>query len=206
VTSPADVAVTEILAAPLRVAGLDPSLTSFGIAVISGPDLTPMLYRLRPAPMRGHERIAFLLGEVASMVIGCDLAVVEGVLANMAGAEAHLNLAGLHWMIRHRLWEIGLPYAVVTPSTRRKWLTGNGNASKDDCLVATVKRFPRAEISGNDTADALTLAAMGVAAYGEHYVQMPQDRTALLHAARTDKHHRGEPVIDWPPVNGKGPA
>jgi Holliday junction resolvasome RuvABC endonuclease subunit len=209
VTSPADVADVGTRAATLKVAGLDPSLTSFGLAVIwGGPDLVPLLYRLKTGKLRGHERVAFLLDEVTSMVRGCDLAVVEGaVLVAAGGGENRLALAGLHWIVRHRLWEIGLPYAVVAPSTRAKWLTGNGGAGKDDCLVAAVKRFPRAEISGNDTADALALAAMGAAAYGQPYVPMPQDRTALLHAARTTRQHRGEPVIGWPKLlNGKGPV
>lgn len=203
-TSPADVVEAEIVGdPPFRVAGLDPSLTSFGLGVIWGQDLVPMLYRLKTGKLRGHERIAYLLDEITTLTRGCDLAVVEGVLSHMPGAEAHLNLAGLHWLVRHRLWETGIRYAVVTPSTRCKWLTGAGNASKDECLAAAIKRFPDTEITSNDTADAITLAAMGSAAYGYPLVPMPQDRTALLHARRTDKTHRGEPVIGWPQLDGR---
>jgi crossover junction endodeoxyribonuclease RuvC len=180
----------------LRVCGLDPSLTSFGAAVTRGPGATPELYRFRTKQV-GHDRLGYLLGEVTAIARDCDVAVIEGVLSHMPGAEAHLNLAGLHWLVRHRLHELGVPYAVVAPSTRMKWLTGKGNAEKDDCLTTAIKRFPLAEIGGNDHADALTLAAMGAAAYGQPLVPMPADREALLRATKIVRKSRVS-VIAWP--------
>jgi Holliday junction resolvasome RuvABC endonuclease subunit len=194
----------------LAVIGLDPSLTSFGIARTNGPDCLPDLHRIKPRdrskdePLREfqHQRLAGLLREVETLARGADLAVVEGVLAGMPGAENHLNLAGLHWQVRHRLWEIHVPYAVITPSTRMKYLTGRGaGVEKTECALAAAKRFPMADITGTDTADALTLAQMGADAYGEPLVQMPADRTALLHARRVKNPRKGEPVIDWPAIN-----
>lgn len=184
----------------LRVCGLDPSLTSFGGAVTRGPGAAPELYRFR-TKLAGHDRLSYLLGEVTAIARDCDVAVIEGVLSHMPGAEAHLNLAGLHWLVRHRLHELEVPYAVVAPSTRMKWLTGKGHAEKDDCLTTAIKRFPLADIGGNDHADALTLAAMGAAAYGQPLVLMPADREPLLSAAKFVTRGKVKvrvPVIDWP--------
>jgi crossover junction endodeoxyribonuclease RuvC len=190
---------------PLRVGGLDPSLSSFGAAVACGPDVSPLLYRLKPKPRQvGHERLDFLLTGVAELVEGCDMVVIEGVLAGMLGAETHMNLIGLHHLLRHLLWGMGIPYAVVSAKTRAKYITGNGSAEKDECLLAAVRRFPMADVAGNDQADALTLAAMGSEYYGQPLVTMPQDRTALLRAKRTDLKHKGQPVIVWPLLDMKG--
>jgi Holliday junction resolvasome RuvABC endonuclease subunit len=194
---------------PLSVIGLDPSLTSFGAACLYGPNAVT-LHRLKPVKgMTGHERLRWLLAAVEGLAFGCDVAVVEGaVLIAAGGGESRIATAGLHWMVRHRLWEIGVPYAVVTPATRAKYVTGNGAAGKDLCLAAAVKRFaplfPGTDddalpvLDGNDKADALTLAVMGAEYYGQPAVRMPADRTALLRANRTTKGHAGEPVIAWP--------
>jgi crossover junction endodeoxyribonuclease RuvC len=184
----------------LRVCGLDPSLTSFGGAVTRGPGATPELYRFK-TKLAGDERLAYLLGEVTAIARDCDVAVIEGVLSHMPGAEVHLNLAGLHHLVRHRLWELGVPYTVVTPSSRMKWLTGKGRVEKDECLTAAIKRFPQADICGNDQADALTLAAMAAASYGEPLVPMPADREAVLTATKLVTQGKVKvrvPCIDWP--------
>lgn len=159
------------------VTGLDASLTSFGGARLQ-PGSTPELHRFRFRG-KGHPRLDYLLQEVSSLVYGSSLVVVEG-LAHGARSSSMLDLAGLHWLVRQLLWDEGLPYIVVSPSVRSKWLTGKGNASKEECLIAAIKRFTMVEISGNDEADALTLAAMGSARLGQPLVTMPADRAPLL--------------------------
>jgi Holliday junction resolvasome RuvABC endonuclease subunit len=184
------------VAAP-RVAGLDPSLTSFGLTVVSGPDLRPCCYRLRPKT-RGHERLAYLLAEVDRLTAGCDLAVIEGVAFAATGSTL-LDLAGLGWMVRHQLWEAGIPYVMVAPSTRAKYITGNGSAGKDECLAAVIKRLGHlADVTGNDVADALTLAAMGSDWAGFPLAAMPALQRAVLTSVHQDKKRRGQPVIAWP--------
>jgi crossover junction endodeoxyribonuclease RuvC len=179
----------------LTVTGMDQSLASFGIAVASFS--TVRLFRVRPKS-RGHCRLQELLDAAMLHALGADLVAIEGLSYGSVSATAY-DRAGLFWLIRHELWQAKIPYAVIPPATRAKWLTGKGNASKDECLAAAIKRFGHlADITGNDEADALTLAAMAHDAHGQPLVPMPQDRTALLHAKRTTKGHTGEPVIDWP--------
>lgn len=185
---------------PLIIAGLDPSLTSFGVAVSHGPEGHVLLDRVRPGVLRGHERLTMLLADVGARVTWCDLIVIEG-LSFAAKGNAMTDLAGLHWLIRQELWNLRIPYAVVTPATRAKYITGKGNAGKDECLAAVVKRFPGLDVHGNDEADALTLAQMGADAYGQPLVQMPKDRTELLHARSTAKGRKGQPVIIWPDMS-----
>ena len=49
----------------------------------------------------------------------------------------------------------------VPPALLKKYATGRGNAAKDEVLAAVVRRYPHADINGNDIADAVVLAAMG---------------------------------------------
>jgi crossover junction endodeoxyribonuclease RuvC len=181
----------------LVIGGLDPSLTSTGLVVCGPDDLPPLMYRIQ-TKAKGHLRLRFLLHEIWQQLSGCDVVVMEG-LAFGAKGSAVTDLAGLHWLIRHMLWTNLAPYAIVDPRTRMKWLTGNGNASKDMCLAEAIHRFGYREIDGNDKADALTVAAMGCEHYGQPLVTMPADRTALLSAVKTPKGSNvARPVIDWP--------
>ena len=55
-------------------------------------------------------------------------------------------------------------------------------------LLAVARRWPHVEIVGNDTADALALAAMGADHLGQPIAAMP-----ATHRAALDK-------VDWPEV------
>jgi len=96
-----------------------------------------------------------------------------------------------------------------------KWLTGKGRVEKGEAQAAAIHRFrplfpdpgeggeldETRMITGDDTADAMTLAAMGKAAYGQPLVKMPLDREPLLHAAKLVGPAGRKiqvPVIDWP--------
>lgn len=186
----------------MRVLGLDPSLTSFGMAIADSNPIPGRpkaeVSRVRPGAKRGHERLNMLKMRVAEKATTCHLVVMEGLAMHSTGS-AILDLAGLHWLIRDVLYGLGVPYAVVPPAVRSKWLTGKGNASKDECLIAAIRRFPVADIHGNDEADALTLAAMGLDWAGEPLVPMPKDRTELLTSVNRAK----RPVIEWPQLTCK---
>jgi Holliday junction resolvasome RuvABC endonuclease subunit len=174
------------------VLGLDQSLTSFAAARVSS-DRPVELHRWRPGARRGHDRLQWLLDHLEAAAEGCDFGVIEGLSFGAKGSSL-LDLAGLFGVVTHRLWQIGLPYAVVPPSSRMKYLTGKGQADKDTCLLAVVKRFPGIEVDGNDQADALTMGAMGADWGGFPLVQMPETHRAAL----TVKNSKGKPAIAWP--------
>jgi crossover junction endodeoxyribonuclease RuvC len=177
------------------ISGLDPSLTSFGAAQTDGIVVSGQ--RLRPKS-RGHDRLSELLGLTEQYAREADVVAVEG-LAMGAKGSAVTDLAGLHWLIRHGLWKRAVPYVVIDPRSRMKWLTGNGNAGKDECLAAAIKRFPMIDITGNDIADAVTIMAMTAAHYGQPLVTMPADRDLVLRGINPKT---GLPKIRWPQISG----
>jgi hypothetical protein len=54
----------------------------------------------------------------------------------------------------------------VEPNLRAKYATGKGAASKDAVLAAAVRRYASIDITGNDTADAVCLMAIGLRLLG----------------------------------------
>jgi Holliday junction resolvasome RuvABC endonuclease subunit len=124
-----------------------------------------------------HDRIDEILTAITDMAARCPynhLRVgIEGPSYGSKGASVH-QVAGLWWAITQRLYQLELPYYVITPSQRMKYATGKGQADKDIVLAAVINRYrDLVEVTGNDIADSLIIAAMGARHYGsplEHHL------------------------------------
>jgi crossover junction endodeoxyribonuclease RuvC len=160
------------------VIGLDLSLTSTGMAGINGYQEV-FTDRIVPSKSEtGHNRLRRItLGLHRWISSRTELAVIEGL--SFGSFDRNGEQAGLAWMVRHSLWKRGIPYALVSPSQRMIYAVGNGRADKDRVLAATIKRYPQAEIGGNDEADALLLAAMGARHLGRPIESEPLPQTHL---------------------------
>lgn len=153
----------------LRVVGLDLSLTSTG----AHDGTRGAAFQTEPGG-RLEERLDYQVGEVMVFVTGgstgttADLAVIEaGAFSRGAQSGAAEILSALRLMVRHRLWRLGVPYALVTPTTLKKYVTGHGKTTKPEMVSAVDCRY-RAGLADikvahgrYDLADALGLAAMG---------------------------------------------
>jgi Holliday junction resolvasome RuvABC endonuclease subunit len=151
----------------MRVVGLDLSLTSTGMSdgrttdvVQTSPDevLEARLDRI----VRGV--MSFVLSNLHRPV--ADLAVIEGASYGSKGSGVE-QLSALRLMVRHRLWRMGVPFALVAPATLKAYTTGNGRASKQDMVAAVAARYEhdfsvcKVKDGRYDMADAFALAAMG---------------------------------------------
>jgi Holliday junction resolvasome RuvABC endonuclease subunit len=172
------------------ITGLDLSLASTGLARIDGGQV--WLHRLKPAPRKGHERLAWLMRAVAAYAEGSDLIVVEGAAYN--ATQGAFNLGGGWWVVMHHLWEKGLRvHVIVQTQTLKVYACGHGGSARDpvgkDRVVREVAaRYPMVKLAptDNDKADALVLAAMGAHRYGFPLAPVP------------DHHARALKVPDWP--------
>lgn len=177
-----------------RVAGLDLSLTSTGVALV-GDGEPAELHRVRSAGHRGDSlwerflRLDRLRREIVDLVHGDspDLVVVEGPSFGSAGAGT-FDRSGLWWLV---VWELSaaIPVAEVSPSARAKYATGAGGgpkAAKDAVLAAVVRRYSDVEVDGNDVADALLLAAMGA-----RHLDAPIDEVPAVNLQAMEK-------VAWP--------
>lgn len=168
---------------PPRVVGLDLSLTSSGVAVIKGGDVG--LARVQPGDkLGGHARIDYVRAHVWGLTgpDETDLVVIEGPSYGSVTGKQH-ERAGLWWIVTRMLWRAGTPYAVVVPAALKKYALGKGSGKgtdKDQVLAAVVRRYPTADVDGNDVADALVLAAMGADHLGCPLAPVPQANRAAL--------------------------
>lgn len=170
---------------PLRVVGLDLSLTSTGVSdgqsvhafQTSATELTEdRMNRL------ANQCIGFVLSPAQwtdGQPLGkrADLVIIEGAAFGAKG-DAVDQLAGLRWIVRTRLRRLGVPFAVVSPTGLKAYTTGNGRATKAEMVRAVGERhgldLSRVKLKDgrSDMADAYALAAMGYA-----YIRQPLPTT-----------------------------
>jgi Holliday junction resolvasome RuvABC endonuclease subunit len=187
----------------MRIMGLDLSITCTGIAY---PDTS--VQALKPR-VKGDDRLEYLADYIglAARTARVDLAVVEG-LGGIYKGEAARTMPMLHGAIRLELRRQKVPYVLLSPSSLKKFATGNGSADKTGMALAALKRLGR-EYSTSDECDAdwLRIAGRFVYGYGEHLgggrvLQMPQvNLEALRWAGSGSKRH----MIEWPEVGDLKP-
>jgi len=142
------------------VVGLDLSLNGTGAARLDTETGGTRLATFNPGARRGHDRLEYTLAEIAIMVRGASLAVVEGLSYNSRSASLD-EIYGHHMLVRHLLWRRRVPYAIASPADVKGYVTGEAQAEKRDMLRAMRKAFPGLQFKGDDEADALALATMG---------------------------------------------
>lgn len=142
-----------------HVIGLDLSLTSTGVASSLG-----WTDRIRPGDLRGLERLRYITRTIGDYARTgrYRLAVLEGPSYGSRYGSPH-ERGGLWWMVYDLLDRREIPVAVAPPASLKLWATGSGAASKTAVLDAMRLRYPHAEITTSDEADALALAEMGAA-------------------------------------------
>lgn len=187
------------------VAGIDPSLTNTGIAILC--DGNPA--RLHSLGHPGNygatyaERSDRIVAQARAVIrwiddncqgpLGIlplhkriDLAVIEGPAYGNNLPSNH-DRAGLWWGLYSALRAKQVPTAVVAPQNRAKWATGRGRAEKGEILTTTRDWWPATKILNHDIADALVLACMGACRYDDP-----------LPFPVKDRHRTGLEVVAWP--------
>jgi crossover junction endodeoxyribonuclease RuvC len=161
------------------IIGLDLSLTSTGLARIeAGQDalgatvLTQTVTSKPRARRRGDPpplllersaRLRRLAGDITQRCASADLVVIEGP-AFSRNESGTWDRAGLWWLVVARLTGAGLRVVEADPTKIKTYALGKGagqGTDKDHVLAAVVKRYPDVDVTGNDVADALVLAALG---------------------------------------------
>jgi len=167
-----------------RVIGVDPSITATGIADVNGH-----LTVAGGPPYMGDRRLPVIGQAVADVVERGlpDLAVIEDL-------PQHAKAAGITGMvqgvIRSKLIELGVPYAIVVPATLKKFASGRGDADKADLRMALYKRTGIDERS-DDKVDAWWLRAAGLQHLGEPIVTLPAAQVKVLE------------IVGWPDAGGE---
>jgi Holliday junction resolvasome RuvABC endonuclease subunit len=176
-----------------RIVGVDTSLTSTGLAVITSRTDGTTLATTTTITSRGRRddglperntRIHELAGAIDHAAGPCVLAVVEGPAHGSKGGSP-LDRHHLWWLVVSGLLARGAPVAVCAPATRARFATGNGRADKAAVSAAISRCWPDLPIENADEADALVLAQAGAVAMGWAVVTL-------------QRHHDALEAIRWP--------
>lgn len=168
------------------VVGLDLSLTSTGAARITPDGVTVCRIESKTRARRKTDpqptladrgmRLRRHATNVLSLCSGARMVCVEGPSFASSGAGTW-DRAGFWWMIVNSLLASGIPVVEIPPSNLKTYALGKGNGAgtdKDQVLAAVVRRYPDVDVTGNDVADALVLAAMGARFAGFPIDDLPQ--------------------------------
>jgi len=178
------------------VVGVDPSISSTGVAFISAGGVGVLRIQSKPAGDDLAHRLARMRRQVIDVhaavdEVTPDLIVMEGPAYGSNNSMTHM-LSGFWWLLAHALEKLA-PIAVVQPSSLKKFATSNGRASKEDMVAEAVEGFPQIRVRGNDQADALALACMGAERFGVLYV-----------GGFPSMHRASLASVQWPDLKGMG--
>ncbi|MEW2420486.1 hypothetical protein AB0911_08070 [Streptomyces nigra] len=161
-----------------RVAGLDISLTGTGVATLAGTTLITSSGHRKDTLIQRRTRLKGIVNEVLTAVGSVDLAVIEGPSHHSVGGSVW-DRGGLWWLIVDALYARDIPVAVMPPTSRAKYATGNGGSRKDAVLDAAQKRYG-AILPNDNEADALVLRAAGLDWLGQPLADVPAGHRAAL--------------------------
>lgn len=150
---------------PRIVCGVDPSLTSTGLARISGYQIfdTALIKTSGKADVPYRERsgrITHIASGIADFCAGADLVVIEGPSFRSVSTSTWERAALFYRALEHFLGA-GIPFAVAPPKSAKKWASGAGNAGKEAVMDCLINIFGDFDAPSFDVSDALALAGMG---------------------------------------------
>jgi len=150
------------------IVGLDPSLTSTGIAVHRDAN-DIRTHRIRSTGKKDATwddralRLAWIVAQTIDVIPNDATVIMEAPSYGSVGGAQH-DRSGLWWSLFRTLTDHGCTIIPVTPSQRMKYAVGKGGGKgcdKDNILAAAITRYPDLGITGNDIADAVIFMAIG---------------------------------------------
>ena len=150
------------MSSKVSVLGLDASLTGTGYCWLIGDKVSDA--GVIKSKLRGVERLADIrseLGDILDGALCCGLKLVclEGYSFGSQG-RAVFNIGELGGVIRCMLYDKGIEWVEVAPSTLKKFACGKGNVKKDQIALHVYKRWGYTA-PDNNVADAYVLARIG---------------------------------------------
>jgi hypothetical protein len=187
---------TPVPAPPRAAAGPRPLVIGLDVAIgttgVAGHGWTDHVHAKQDEL---HERMQHQLTEITTFICSADYVVIEGAAFSKARFAGMDQLSAMRWMVRHELWKRRIPYAVVPPDQRIRYMTGTtqpkdpatGKRAKDTVLkgivrTAVAERYG-VETEGRwryDEADAYVLLAMGLHQLGHPLADVPPAHALAL--------------------------
>lgn len=146
--------------------GVDQSLRSTGVAILTPDGALQKLFLITTGERRGASRLQFIATELAASLRSYRVmgAASEGYAVNAENRP--FDLGEVSGVIRVALLEAlaGAEPLLVPPTMLKKFVAGNGSATKKDVQKAIATKWDT-HISQDDMADAYGLAQLARAAH-----------------------------------------
>jgi crossover junction endodeoxyribonuclease RuvC len=174
-----------------RILAVDPSLTATGWA-LTAHGAIGWQGTWPPGDRTGVVRLAYLRRLLGAALDdnAIELVAIEGyAMAKAQGAHQLGELGGIYRMV---CYDRRVPFVEIPPASVKRYATGNGNANKDDVLLAAVRRLGY-EGRSKDEADALWILTMARHHYDHVDPGVPQT------------HLTGLAKVPWPDLPRASP-
>ena len=153
----------------MNVVGLDLSTKRVGFAAADGELFSISAHAGAEDPYRRlHELGREIERALRLRPPAPELVVVEGYSLAMhpgGGILSKIRLGEIWGIVRTRLFEMGIRFVDVPPSSVKRFAVGNGNAKKEQMVSRAIELGARGNVN-DDEADAFHLRRMARAAYG----------------------------------------
>jgi crossover junction endodeoxyribonuclease RuvC len=165
--------------------GIDASLTGSGICRLQDGVASCDTVKTTPKTAETDlERYIYIADRImAEIPDNTQMVCMEDYYTprNPAQMGAAIVLIAVDTHIRIRLFQRGIPFIIVSPTTLKKFVTGKGGGSKDVIIMHLYKRYGL-EFSDNNQADSFGLAVMARAVYeklsgSSHDMTKPQQES-----------------------------
>lgn len=167
-----------------NVVGLDLSYTGTGVALTNAHLVLKTAANEESSSHEYTTRAIELRNRVVKLIKPGSVVMIEDYAFGASSAYAH-EIGALGGVVRAGLAVVGVPFAVVKPTTLKKFATGTGNAKKAAVVAEAIRRLGYTGSDDNE-ADALWLRQIGLHLYQDPTaVQVPAiHMTALTKVQR----------------------
>lgn len=154
----------EIMA--IRIIGVDPSLTSTGYAFRAtkgDQEGMTVLGHIKGSDRTGMGRLVYIEERIIGLIDSVQPAkiIFEGyAMGVQARRSAAFDLGELGGVLKKTIWERGIDTLLVPPTVLKKFITGKGNAKKDE-MFEHLSEASGLSFRNTDEADAYGLLLLG---------------------------------------------
>lgn len=141
-----------------------------------------MVGTIKTGKLRGLPRLDYIRGEIESLVakVKPDIAVIEGYAMRVGVGGRVFDIGELGGTVKLYLWGQRVDIIVVPPRSLKLFVTGKGNADKDEMMRELARHRGRL-FNNSDEADAYGLLLCGEAFCDRRL--LPRDRGHYRQAA-----------------------
>lgn len=147
--------------------GVDQSLRSTGVALVSSEGSRLYTGTVTPLKLTGAPRLAYIRDNLRNVVVSSGPithAALEGYA--MDAVNRSFDLGEVGGLVRLLLHDLGIPFVVVAPTSLKQFAGCSGVTSKKGMREAVLKTW-KLDIEQNDECDAFVLAQVARAVHSK---------------------------------------